>query len=136
MPKPALTRPAILLALTLAATPAYAACPVGQTPMLSVRLYFGLTENRKLITDTAWEDFLARTVTPRFPGGYTVTNAMGRWRDQKTNAIAREPSRIIEVDAPDTKELRDKAEEIRKTYTARFHQQSVGIVTMPVCGAF
>ena len=135
-------RPALLLAALLTAAPAQAqtvkapACPVGQTPILTVRLYFGLMENGRQIMDAAWEDFLGRTVTPRFADSYSVTDATGRWRDQKTKIIHREPSRIVEVDAPDTKELRDKAEEIRKTYIARFHQQSVGIVTLPACGAF
>ena len=104
--------------------------------MLDVRLYFGLMENGRQLTNSAWEDFLARTVTPRFPAGYTVYDATGRWRDRQTEVIGRESTRILEIDAPDTQELRDKAEEIRKTYVTRFHQQSVGIVTLPACGAF
>ena len=131
-----MTRPAILLVALLEATPAWAACPAGQTPMLDVRIYFGLMENGRQLTNSAWEDFLARTVTPRFPAGYTVYDATGRWRDRQTKVIGREPTRILEIDAPDTQELRDKAEEIRKTYATRFHQQSVGIVTLPACGAF
>jgi hypothetical protein len=137
-----MTRPAILLAALLAAAPAQAqtakapACPAGQSPMLSVRLYFGLTENGQRITQAAWEDFLDREISPRFPRGYTVTDASGAWHDAKTGTTGREPSRILEVDAPDTQELRDKAEEIRQGYAARFHQQSVGIVTLPACAAF
>jgi hypothetical protein len=131
-------RPILLLAALLLAMPAEAqtACPAGQKPMLTVRLYFGMLQNGKLIPDSAWEDFLGRSVTPRLPGDYTVIGAMGRWRNPLTQVTGREPAHIIEVDAPDTRDLRDKADAIRKDYAARFRQQSVGIVTLPACGAF
>ena len=133
-----LTRPVLMLIALLLAAPAEAqtACPAGQKPMLTVRLYFGMLQNGKLIADSAWEDFLAREVTPRFSDGYTVIPAMGRWRNPLTRVSGREPTRIVEVDAPDTKELHDNAEAIRKGYAARFHQQSVGIVSLSTCGAF
>jgi len=125
-----------LLAL-LPSAPAFAACPVGERPMLHVRIYFGQTEgDGKPIAASAWEDFVAATVTPRFPEGFTVYDASGQWRDLKTNAIDREPSKIIEVDRRDTQDLHVKIEEIRKTYQKHFHQQAVGLVTLPACGSF
>ena len=128
---------ALLATFALLLVPARAACPVGQTAMLHVRIYFGLMEeDGKRVPDAAWRDFLARTVTPRFPAGFTVYAAMGQWRDLKTKVIGREPSRIVEVDAPDSRAVRAKVEEVRKTYQTRFHQQAVGLVTEPVCGAF
>jgi len=127
---------AILVAALLVAASARAECPVGQRPMLSVRLYLGQMEGGKRLTNSVWEKFLAAVVTPRFPEGYTTYDAMGRWRDLETKVIGHEPTKIIEVDAPDTQEFRDKMEEIRKDYGARFHQQAVGIVSMPACGAF
>jgi hypothetical protein len=132
------TKPASLLflVLLLAAAPANAACPAGQSPMLTVRLYFGLMADGKRVPEQAWGDFLARTVTPRFPSGFTVYDATGQWRDRRTNIIGREPSRVIEIDAQDGAKTRNAVEEIRKAYGARFHQQSVGIVTLPACGAF
>jgi hypothetical protein len=90
----------------------------------------------KRVPEQAWGDFLARTVTPRFPSGFTVYDATGQWRDRRTNIIGREPSRVIEIDAQDGAKTRNAVEEIRKAYGARFHQQSVGIVTLPACGAF
>jgi hypothetical protein len=117
--------------------PAFAACPSGQAPLLHVRIYFGQTEgDGKPIAASAWEDFVAGTVTPRFPDGFTIYDAQGQWRDTKTRAIAHEPSRIIEVDRRDTRDLRVKISEIRKAYQSRFHQQAVGLVTMPACGSF
>lgn len=125
-----------LLALLLSA-PAFAACPVGETPMLHVRIYFGQTEgDGKPVPPSAWEDFVAATVTPRFPEGFTVYDASGQWRDLKTGAIDREPSKIVEVDRRDTRDLHAKIEQIRKIYQSRFHQQAVGLVTLPACGSF
>ncbi len=128
---------ALALLLALASAPALAACPAGETPMLHVRIYFGqVEEDGKPIAPAAWEDFVARTVTPRFPEGFSIYDAQGQWRDLKTGAIGREPSRIIEVDRRDTRDLHTKIAEIRKAYQSRFHQQAVGLVTLPACGSF
>jgi len=124
-----------LLALLWAA-PAFAACPAGQSAMLTVRLYFGQDANGKQVPAAAWRDFLARSVTPRFPDGFTVFEATGQWRDPRTRVVQREPSKVIEIAAPDTGALRGRVEEVRKDYMARFHQQSVGLLTLPGCGTF
>jgi hypothetical protein len=125
-----------LLAM-LAAAPAFAACPAGETPMLHVRIYFGQTEaDGKPIAAAAWEDFLATTVTPRFPGGFTVYDARGQWRNLESKAIGREPSKIVEVDQRDTPKLHASIAQIRKAYRDRFHQQTVGLVTLPACASF
>lgn len=113
-----------------------AACPSGETPMLQVRIYFGQDENGKPIAASAWEDFVATTVSPRFPEGFTVYDARGQWRDLHSKTISREPSKIVEADRRDTPDLHDKIAEIRRAYQKRFHQQSVGLVTLPVCGSF
>jgi len=126
----------LLVLPLLWSTPAFAACPAGQHAMVTARLYFGLMENGKRIADSAWADFLARSVTPRFAAGFTVYEAAGQWRDPRTHVIGREPTRVIEIDAPDTRELRDRIAEIRNGYKARFHQQSVGLLTLPACGTF
>jgi len=62
----------VLLALLLP-SPAFAACPAGQSEMLTVRLYFGQTVDGKQVPAAAWRDFLARSVTPKFPDGFTVS---------------------------------------------------------------
>jgi len=124
-----------LLAL-LWTTPAFAACPAGQSEMLTARLYFGQEMNGKAIAPAAWRDFLTRSVTPLFPDGFTVYDATGQWRDTATHAVIREPSRVIEIIAPDSRALREHVEELRKAYRNRFHQQSVGLLTLPGCGTF
>jgi len=104
--------------------------------MLHVRLYFGLMENGKQIATSAWDDFVATTVTPLFPDGFTVYEAMGQWRERGSKVVGREPSKVLEVDQRDTRALRNKISEIRAAYQRRFHQQSVGLVTLPACGSF
>jgi len=125
----------VLLALLLP-SPAFAACPAGQSEMLTVRLYFGQTVDGKQVPAAAWRDFLARSVTPKFPDGFTVYDALGQWRDPRTRVVQREPSKVIEIAASDTAEFRARLETVRKDYAARFHQQSVGLLALPGCGTF
>jgi len=129
-------RSAILL-LALASAP-YAAekCPLpSEKPMLEVQLYFGRDiQGRGTVSDADWADFAATVVTPAFPGGFSVTDAKGQWRDG--GRIVREPSEIVTIVAPQSSALASKIGRIAHAFRARFHQQSVGIVTRPVCAAF
>jgi hypothetical protein len=126
----------LALLMLLAPAPAFAACPAGQSEILTVRLYFGQEMNGKVIAPSAWRDFLARSVTPLFPDGFTVYDGQGQWRDPRTQRITREPSRVVEIAAPDTRELRHRVETVRKIYKEQFRQQSVGLLTFPGCGTF
>jgi hypothetical protein len=126
---------AALLA-TLWMTPAFAACPPGQSDMLTVRLYFGQSMNGKTIPASAWRDFVARNVTAKFPDGFTVYDAQGQWRDPRTRLVQREATKVLEIAAPQMPELQSRIAEIRKDYAARFHQRSVGLLTLPACGTF
>ena len=126
----------LVTAALLWAAPAFAACPPGQQAMLTVRLYFGQTADGHQLPAAQWRDFVARSVTPRFPDGFTIYDALGQWRDPRTRTVQREPSKVIEIAAPDTPALRARAQELREIYAHRFHQQSVGLVTMQGCGTF
>ena len=92
--------------------------------------------HRRGVSETAWRQFLASEITPRFPAGLTVVDAAGQWRDSETNRIVREPSKVVTVVLNDR--LRDEAqiEEIVAAYKRRFHQQAVGVVIRPACIAF
>jgi hypothetical protein len=105
--------------------------------MLIVRMYFGQNiEGHQNIAPAAWQGFLRNDVTSRFPDGFTVFDAYGQWRDPKTSHIGRERSKVVEIATPDTPDVHGKIEEIAARYRTRFHQQSVGIVTMPGCARF
>jgi hypothetical protein len=123
----------VLGMLVLVSPPALAAsCPLpDQKPMLLVKMYFGQNRDTR-----AWENFLARTVTLRFPAGLTVYEAKGQWTDPKTGRLAHERSRVVEIATPDTAAARTNIAEIARLYRRDFHQQSVGVVTQQVCAHF
>ncbi len=105
--------------------------------MVEVQLFFGRDiPGGGRVSDADWADFTATVVTPAFPDGFSVTDAKGQWRDSATGKVVREPSEVLEVVAPQSPALAPKIGKIADAYRKRFHQQSVGIVTRPVCGAF
>jgi Protein of unknown function (DUF3574) len=113
-------------------------CPLaGQNSMLIVQMFFGQNiEGRRDISPAAWRGFLSHDVTQRFPDGFTVFDAIGQWRDPKTRAVGREHTKVLEIATSDTPDVRSKIEDIAARYRTLFHQQSVGIVTMPGCARF
>jgi hypothetical protein len=88
------------------------------------------------VSDADWANFAATVITPAFPDGFSVTDANGQWRDSESRKIVREPSEIVMIVAPESAALAPKIGRIADAYRARFHQQSVGVVTRPVCAAF
>ena len=66
-----------------------------------------------------WQGFLSEVVTARFPTGVTVIEANGQWRGQDGKVYG-EPSRIVLVVHPSTREANRALEEIRREFKARF----------------
>lgn len=88
-------------------------------------LYFGMSRpDGKMVSDDDFEKFLADTVSPRFPDGFTVMNAQGHWREQ-TGLQRTEPSRILVIFRPVNSETGRAIEEIRSAYKTRFAQKAV-----------
>jgi hypothetical protein len=133
-----LVRAALLLALTSAPAAAQETCPFpGQRPMLVVQLFFGQTVHGKgLVSARSWQRFLAETVTPSLPDGFTVYDAYGQWRDPRTRGIGREGTKVVEAASVDTPEFRARVANLADAYRTRFDQRSVGILAQPGCGAF
>ena len=69
--------------------------------------------------------FLDAEVTPRFPDGYSVIPAEGRWRDAASGITLVEQSRIIMILHEPTAEAEQKIEAIRDAYKKRFNQDAV-----------
>jgi uncharacterized protein DUF3574 len=112
-------------------------------PMQEIELMFGRlidarfrvpSGGRRAVGEAAWSRFLAREVTPRFPDGLSVVGAAGQWRDP-TGRVVREASKLVIIVTADDAAA-DKVAAIVSAYKQRFHQQSVGVVTRPVCAAF
>ena len=128
---------ACLVLLLLTASSARAAdCPLpGEKAVLAARLFFGQAiAGRKPVTAAEWNGFLAQTVTPAFPAGFTVYDARGQW--QGAGTVSKENTKVIEIEASDTPALRRKLEDIAGAYRRQFHQDSVGIVTTSACARF
>jgi hypothetical protein len=80
--------------------------------------------------------FVDNEITPRFPDGLTVFDAAGQWRDQISNKITREPSKIVLIVLPGKDEDFARLNEIAEAYKRTFGQQSVGMILRPACVSF
>ncbi|GAA4489539.1 DUF3574 domain-containing protein [Gluconacetobacter tumulicola] len=141
---PSLLAASLTLAACAPATPdrpatgALACARFGARPGIEISLLFGLTRpDGRPVTDAQWHDFLARSVTPRFPDGLSVFQASGQWRDRTSQQITSEPSRIVWIAAEaDTPDLATRLDAIRADYRHAFQQQSIGLVIHPNCQTF
>ena len=92
------------------------------------------------MSEGTWSDFVASEITPRFPDGLTVLDALGQWRDSDANTIVREPSKldtIVLTGKPsDGGSENERLAQIIEACKRLFRQQSVGLVVRPACVAF
>jgi hypothetical protein len=108
-----------------------------QKPMFEAQLFFGRDiSGRGPVSDTEWSGFAAETLTKNFPDGFTVADGEGQWFDPDSKAVIREPSKIVTIVAPRDGDLGARLNAVARAYREKFHQQSVGVVTAPVCAAF
>jgi hypothetical protein len=113
-------------------------CPLPhQRPMLVVQLFFGRDiAGRGPVTEAEWNSFTQTTIAKDFAAGFTVSDGMGQWLDPKTHRVVQEQSKIVVVAAPTAPDLSGRIEAVVDAYRARFHQQSVGVLTSNECGRF
>lgn len=105
--------------------------------MMEVELLFGRNIGGRLgVTEGRWARFLAREVTPRFPDGLTVYDTYGQWRDAKTKAVVREPSKIVRLIVVVDAQAQEKIDAVASAYKKEFRQDAVGIVMRPACVSF
>ncbi len=132
-------RPALLLLALLYALPARAECPGGAPgdPAVTVQLFFGRNIKGGGTVDAAsWADFLAQSVTPRFPAGLTVLDGHGQWQQRSTGRVISEPSTVVIIVTEGTAENWRKFDAVRDDYKKRFSQESVGLVTNAACASW
>lgn len=94
---------------------------------IRTELYFGFGKpDGSEVTAEEWAKFLADEVTPRFPSGFTVLDALGQYRGDN-GVIVKEKSRVLVLLHPkkDRKVNDAKIEEIRAAYKKAFQQESV-----------
>jgi hypothetical protein len=105
--------------------------------MLVAELFFGRgIKGREPLTDAEWAEFAAQTITPNFPDGFTVFDGEGQWRNPQTGHIAGGRTKILLVAAKREPDLARRLSAVIEAYNARFHQQSVGVITRDSCAAF
>jgi hypothetical protein len=135
-----LTLPAValLLALSGGVRAQDTGCPfAGQKPMLVTQLFFGRSIPRRgPVTTSEWNRFLREHVTTLFPDGFTVYDGYGQWLNPKTQAISRDPTKVVVIASADTPEVHSKVAELSEAYRRLFHQESVGVLSLTECGAF
>ena len=89
------------------------------------RLYFGRSiPGGGTVSDENWAAFLAETVTPRFPAGFTTWRAQGQWRDQ-SGVVVREETFVLELIHADDAASETSVREIISDYKTRFRQEAV-----------
>jgi hypothetical protein len=54
----------------------------------------------------------------------------------ETGAIMREKAKIVLAAVAPSSDLESRIDAVRQAYRRNFHQQSVGVITAPACGAF
>lgn len=129
----------LFLAAVLAPLPVLSAPCVGipGDEAVTVQLFFGRTmKGGAIIEEATWNQFLAESVTPRFPAGLTVIEARGQWRQRSTGKVISQPSTIVEIVAEGTPAEFEKFEAIRTDYKKQFNQESVGLVTNRACASW
>ncbi|HUB11821.1 MAG TPA: DUF3574 domain-containing protein [Acetobacteraceae bacterium] len=105
--------------------------------MTAYVLFFGRSiGNRAEVGNRDWNEFLDHVVTPNLSSGYTVFDGSGAWLDPATQRTLQERTKVLLAVLPDTSASAAAVARIRQNYRIRFHQNSVGMTTMPACGAF
>ncbi|MGA8611156.1 MAG: DUF3574 domain-containing protein [Xanthobacteraceae bacterium] len=88
------------------------------------------------VSEAAWTRFVGREITPRFPDGLTITDAIGQWRNPANGRMVREPSKRVEIVLPGRAGDEARLDAIVAAYKRRFHQHSVGVIVQSACVSF
>ena len=100
-------------------------------------LFFGRDIGHRVgVSDSDWTRFMARELTPRFPDGLTVTDAIGQWRDRNSGGIVREPSKHVEIVLPGNADDEARLDAVVAAYKRAFRQHSVGVIVRTACASF
>ena len=111
-------------------------CRIGKSQQVAELMFGRKIGDRIGVSNAAWARFVDREITPRFPDGLTVIDALGQWRDPARKRILREPSKLVQIVLPGKDEDQQHLDEIAASYKARFRQQSVATIVRPACVAF
>jgi hypothetical protein len=112
-------------------------CHPPQQARQVANLFFGRDiAGRPGVSEAAWARFVARELTPRFPGGLTITDAQGQRRDPSIGTITREPSKRVEIVLSGSADDQARLDAAVAAYKNEFHQHSVLIIVQTACVSF
>jgi len=52
------------------------------------------------VTEQQWADFVAAEITPHFPQGLTIDDAVGQWRDPDKDTIVKKVTIVVPQNEP------------------------------------
>jgi len=93
------------------------------TPQIKTELYFGLSNSKDPILDTAWIKFKEQKIEAIL-NGYTEINGNGFWKDSDGKSIYERSVIIVYVHEQSNLEDR-KIDSLISLYKKEFHQESV-----------
>ena len=96
-------------------------------PLISARLFLGLSNLRGVIPPADFAAFADSVISPLFPAGFTTYHADGQWQTSD-HAVIKEPSAVVELIYPDTDENRKNILTVIEKYKSTFKQHSVLLV--------
>lgn len=109
----------------------------GAKSMLVAELAFGRNvKGGPGVSDQDWTEFQHETLTPQFPDGLTVLDAVGQWSDPRAKRMVNEPSKFVILAAPDTQATAQALRIVTDAYKRRFGQDSVMVIVNQRCVAF
>jgi hypothetical protein len=111
-------------------------CRADEQPLVREALYFGASiPGGGDVGAADWRRFEDEVITPRFPQGYSVIEAAGKWRG--ADGVTRgEPSRIVVLIHEDDAASAAKVRQVAQQYRERFRQEAVLRERGAVCAAF
>lgn len=108
----------------------------GTQALLRSELFFGrLKPDGSVVTDAEWRAFVVEHVTPRFPDGFTVLDAVGQYRT-RTGELQTEPTKILQIVHGSEARPRAAIQELRDVYRRLFQQESVLLIESPARAGF
>ena len=128
---------AVLASLSLPGCATRQACRSPAQAMLVATLLFGRNiSGGGTVMDKDWQDFAATTLATAFPGGLTISNGVGNWRDPADGRTVSEATEVVVVAAPDSPDFALRLHRVQLAYEHRFRQHSVGLIETTACAEF
>ena len=129
----------ILLSTAITPSIAHYGCPSEFEEYVKFSLFFGRNdlENREVVSDEDWNNFLENTITPHFPAGLTVYDVRGQWSNDQ-GIMVRERTKIVMilVDMASAPNSLVNITTIVDLYKKEFEQSAVLVTIDMNCASF